>query len=310
MKQPKVNLANKYQFSSLLKNPFSWMPFLYDLYRHEKIVEAISFLIWELSHILKIFKESDYLIFKEANLHSKDKNIFECFQDLSGILFLDDRIEIEEILDGWKNIFIHIDKINGKKVYYQSLLSDSRRLYKQDLSISESPCFMALFDDEITCIFVSSKNTVFVCTKGSVYHSNDEGKSFQESLKLSNPNSYILPFTGVTETPFNTIIIGEYGSVWDKQRGRWLKLPYLYYTSTEGEIWKRIDFLLKKGINKHVHIIRYCKFLNKLILTDGDNKKKLWVSDPILSDNLEKIKWKLFNRFHFEMGGAYINRRK
>ena len=301
--QPKINLASKYRFSSLLKNPLSLLPFFQDLYRHEKIAEAISFLMWELSHILKIFNQADYLVFAKNDVPSKDKYIADRSHELGEIIFFEDRNKLDKTLDGWKNIFIHIDEISGKKIYYQSLSSDSRKLHKLDLSCSDRSEFIAIFDDEITCIFVSSKNTIFVCTKGTIYHSNDDGKSFQESLKLSNPKSWVLPLTGITETPFGTVIIGEYGSIWDKKRGRWLTIPYLYYTSSQGAAWKRMDFLVDRGINKHVHIIRYCKFLNKLILTDGDNKKKLWISEPIVSADLENIKWKLFNRFHWQMGG-------
>lgn len=304
MKQkPQTNLASKYRFSSLLKNPLAWISFLHDLYKHEKITEATSFLIWELFHILKIFDRADYLIFEKLDLDSTHKNLASNSSSSSEIIFFEGRNRLEKTLDGWKNIFIHINEINGKKIYYQSLSSDSRQLYRLDLSVSEQPCFIALFDTQITCIFVSNQNTIFVCTTGTIYHSNDGGASFQESLKLSNPESWVLPLTGITETPFGTVIIGEYGSIWDARRGRWLTIPYLYYTSDRGVTWKIINFLIEQGINKHVHIIRYCKFANKLILTDGDNKKKLWISDPIISADLEKLKWNLFNRFHWQMGG-------
>ncbi|MGI0016767.1 MAG: exo-alpha-sialidase, partial [Nitrososphaera sp.] len=106
---------------------------------------------------------------------------------------------------------------------------------------------------------------------------------------------------GMTETPHRTLIIGEYGNVWDKNG--WRKLAYLYFSSDNGETWDKSDFLIKQGINKHVHLVKYSKLLNKLFVADGDNKKKLWVSDSVKSCDVKKLKMTPVNTFHIQMGG-------
>jgi hypothetical protein len=305
MRQLQPNLANKYTFGSLLTNPLYLVLFIRDLYCHQKIAEAISFLVWELFHRLKLFKKTDYLTFEQENIiDTRSNTIFQGSGEWESneILFFNSELKVERILKGWRNIFVWTEEASDKRTYWGNFLSDPNKLYKQDLEETKLPMLIAEFKNEINYVFISSENTIFVCTKGTIYCSNNNGKYFHESLKLSNEDSYILP-TGITETPFKTIVIGEYGSIWDYEKGRWLKLPYLYYTNDRGITWRKIDFLLKQGINKHIHIIKYCKLLNSLILTDGDNKKKLWVSEPILSEDLEKIRWNLFNRFHIEMGG-------
>ena len=105
----------------------------------------------------------------------------------------------------------------------------------------------------------------------------------------------------MTETPNKTLIIGEYGNVWE--RNGWRKIAYLYFSTDNGETWKKSGFLIKKGVNKHVHIIRYSQLLNKLLLADGDNYKKLWVSDSLESFDIDNPAWNPVNRFHIQMGG-------
>lgn len=106
----------------------------------------------------------------------------------------------------------------------------------------------------------------------------------------------------MTETPDKTLIIGEYGNIWD-QNG-WRKLAYLYFSSDEGETWECSDFLIHKGTNKHVHLVKYSRLFNKIFMADGDNYKKLWVSDALNSADLQDPdNWKPINKFHIQMGG-------
>ena len=78
----------------------------------------------------------------------------------------------------------------------------------------------------------------------------------------------------------------------------------MYFSSDEGKTWERSDFLIKKGVNKHVHLVKYSKLLNKVFMADGDNYKKLWISDALnLSDLSDPKKWKAVNKFHIQMGG-------
>jgi photosystem II stability/assembly factor-like uncharacterized protein len=155
--------------------------------------------------------------------------------------------------------------------------------------------------DQIKSIYVSSQNTIFVCIPGSVYLSTDNGTSFKNTLELGSPVSFFRHNNGITETPDKTIIIVEYGNIWDENG--WRKLAYMYFSSDNGETWDRSDFLIAKGTNKHVHLAKYSKLLNKIFVADGDNKKKLWISDAVDSSNSKKPHWNLVNRFHIQMGG-------
>ena len=157
------------------------------------------------------------------------------------------------------------------------------------------------FPKSIVSLFISSQQTIFVCVNGSVYKSLDSGSLFKKSLDLSSSESYFRRNYGMTETPDKTLLIGEYGNVWNQRT--WRNLAYLYFSSDNGETWELSDFLLKQGANKHVHLVWYSKLLNKLIVTDGDNKKRLWVSDSLNSIELNDPQWKLVNKFHIQMGG-------
>jgi hypothetical protein len=97
------------------------------------------------------------------------------------------------------------------------------------------------------------------------------------------------------------LIIGEYGNIWENNG--WRKLAYLYFSSDNGETWKKSDYLIRKGANKHLHIVKYSSLLNKLIVADGDNYKRLWISDSFEASDLEDPHWKPVNRFHIQMGG-------
>jgi hypothetical protein len=119
-------------------------------------------------------------------------------------------------------------------------------------------------------------------------------------LELGSGESFFRHNNGMTETPDRTLIIGEYGNVWE-QKG-WRKLAYLYFSSDEGETWDRSDFLIEQGANKHVHLVKYSKSLNKLFMADGDNYKRLWVSDS-LGTSARNPKWNSVTKLHIQMGG-------
>jgi hypothetical protein len=102
--------------------------------------------------------------------------------------------------------------------------------------------------------------------------------------------------------PDGTLWIAEYGNVWEK-RG-WRKLAYLYFSQDGGETWQKSDFLIQKGTNKHVHLIKYSPTFNRLLMADGDNMKKLWITEEIGPQFLaNEVQWTPVNRFHIQMGG-------
>jgi hypothetical protein len=196
----------------------------------------------------------------------------------------------------WKRLFF-----NSQGEIYGCLYPEDQDLYKS-IDNGKSVVFVKRFPEQIKSLFISSQNTIFVCIKGAVYKSSDGGASFKKSLVLGSPESFFRHNNEMTETPDQTLIIGEYGNVWEKTS--WRKLPFLYFSSDEGETWERSDFLIDKGTNKHVHIVKYSKLFNKVYMADGDNYKKLWVNDSFsLADLKNPDKWKPVNKFHIQMGG-------
>ena len=67
------------------------------------------------------------------------------------------------------------------------------------------------------------------------------------------------------------------------------------------------DFLLRQGVNKHIHLVQYSPLLNALFLTDGDNKKQAWINTALSHfDSPSTTKndgWNLLNRYHHQTGG-------
>ncbi|UCF27880.1 MAG: exo-alpha-sialidase [Chloroflexota bacterium] len=184
-------------------------------------------------------------------------------------------------------------------VIYGCLYPDDKNIYKS-IDNGKSVTFLQSFPDKVKSIFITSQNSIFVCVKGAVYKSSDSGNSFKKVLELGSPISFFRHNNGMTETPNNTLIIAEYGNIWENNT--WRKLAFLYYSFDGGDSWERSEFLIDKGTNKHAHLVKYSIALNKIFMADGDNKKKLWISDPILSSEHEP-KWELVNKFHIQMGG-------
>jgi hypothetical protein len=277
-----------------------WGPFLFarDVYEYGKVRELASFMVWELCHKLRLFPKRRYLRFNNSEvltLENEKLNGLD-FTEKIGHFFSRRGLGLISSGHNWKLLFI-----NNNKEIFGTLYPNDRDLYKS-IDNGKSIIFVKRFPEAVKSIFISNQNTIFVCVKGSVYKSSDDGASFEKSLDLGSSESFFRHNNAMTETPDKTLIIGEYGNVWTK-RG-WTKLAYLYFSSDNGETWDRSDFLLKQGTNKHVHLVKYSKSLNKIFVADGDNKKKLWVSDPLKSSDLTNPnKWKPVNKFHIQMGG-------
>lgn len=282
-------------FEKKLVNPFF---FARDVYKTGKFRELVSFIVWELFHKLRLFPKKKYLKFgngetltlENARLSDLD------FSEKINHFFSSKGLNIISAAHNWKLLFIGS---NGE--IFGCLYPDDGDLYKS-IDNEKSIIFIKRFPARIKSMFVSSENTIFVCAKGAVYKSSDRGGSFKKSLDLGSSESFFRHNNAMTETPDKTLIIGEYGNIWDKNG--WRKLAYLYFSSDDGETWDRSDFLIKQGTNKHVHLVKYSGLLNKILMADGDNYKKLWVSDSLNSSDLKNPnKWKPVNRFHIQMGG-------
>lgn len=271
--------------------------FVREAYRSEKLSELTSFVVWELFHKFGLFPKKEYLEFDNSEVLTLGN---ERLDDLdssenSDRFFRSRGLGVVRSHHNWKILFI-----NKNKEIFGCLYSDDTKLYKS-IDNGKSLIFLNTFPQIIQSIFVSSQNTIFVCVKGAVYKSTDNGNSFVKSLDLSSEESLFRRNYGMTETPSKTLIIGEYGNLPIKQG--WQNLAHLYFSSDGEETWERSDFMKKAGANKHIHFVWYSKLLNKIIVADGDNKKRLWVSDELNSFDFKNPKWKLINKFHIQMGG-------
>jgi len=161
--------------------------------------------------------------------------------------------------------------------------------------------FIDSFREPIKAIFVSSRQVTFVCIKGGVYRRLPNGSSFVRVLDFASPESFFRHNNGMTEMPDGTLVIGEYGNVWN--HNGWKNLAYLYSSSNDGMNWNPSDFLIRRGTNKHVHVVKYISLLKKLFVADGDNRKRLWMADARKVGDWHDTKWTFANRFHIQMGG-------
>jgi photosystem II stability/assembly factor-like uncharacterized protein len=282
-------------FERKVQNPFL---FARDIYQYSKFRELASFIVWELLHKLRLFPKEKYLKFNHGQvltLENDSLNELDFSQKIDH-LFKSRELNIVSSDHNWKLQFI-----NNNGEIFGCLYPDDRDLYKS-IDHGKSIAFVNRFPQRIKSIFISSQNTLFVCVQGAVYKCSDRGVSFKKVLDLGSSTSYFRHNNEMTETPDQTLIIGEYGNTWEKNG--WRKLAYLYFSSDEGETWERSDFLINKGTNKHVHLVKYSKLFNKVFMADGDNYKKLWVCDSSNASDLQNPdKWKPVTKFHIQTGG-------
>lgn len=288
------------RYSALIEKKGVKNPILFarDIYEYGKLSELVSFAVWELFHKLRLFPKEKYLEFSDAEVFPLENERLseDDFGERLGHSFRRRGLSITRCGHGWKLLFV-----NSNQDIFGCLYPDDRSLYRS-IDHGSSVAFVKRFPESIKSIFISSQNTIFVCVKGTVYRGSDCGDSFEKSLDLGSQESFLRHNNAMTETSGGTLLIGEYGNVWG--RNGWMKLAYLYFSFDNGATWERSDFLIEQGVNKHVHLVKYSKSLNKLFVADGDNKKKLWVSDVSGSSDLRDPKrWKAVNRFHIQMGG-------
>lgn len=286
------------QYSTLfekkgMKRLFS---FVQDVYKSGKSREIVSFIVWEIFHKFGLFPKRDYLVFDKREAIKLDgKNLVNSEFDATMTQFFAGRGLHSVKCDlNWKILYFHNGEIFG------CLYPDDCNLYKS-MDGGKTVVFVNRFPERIKSIFISSQNTIFVCLKGAVYKSSDQGTSFEKTLDLGSPISFFRFNNAMTETPNKILLAGEYGNIWDKSG--WRKLAYLYMSSDDGRTWKKSDFLIQQGTNKHVHIVMYSRLLNRVMVADGDNYKRLWLSDPLGVADFECPNWKPVNQFHIQMGG-------
>jgi hypothetical protein len=278
-----------------VQNPFA---FVYDIYKYGKFSELVSFAVWELLHKLRLFPKAKYLQLTNSGTLTlaKEKLDHSDFSAKLDRFFSSRALSIVRCDHSWKVLFTTNDGELFGCVY-----PDDTDLYKS-VDNGESIIFVKRFPERIKSIFVSRNNTIFVCVEGAVYRSSNNGESFAKVLDLGSSVSFFRHNNGMTETPDGALIIAEYGNVWTDKG--WQKLAYLYLSADNGETWHSSDFLIKGGTNKHVHLVKYSRLFNKIFMADGDNYKKLWVSDALTAADLQDAdRWEPVTRFHIQTGG-------
>ena len=276
------------------KNLFS---FVHDVYKSGKSREIVSFIIWELFHKLKLFPKADYLTFNnhQALTFENERLSSSDFHQKLDNFFSSRGLRVTSSDHNWKVLF----KNNDGEIF-GCLYPDDQDLYKS-IDHGKSILFVKRFPERIKSIFISSQKTIFVCVLGAIYKSSEDGVTFKKTLDLGSSASFFRFNNAMTETPDKTLMIGEYGNIWDKTG--WRNLANLYYSFDHGETWQTSDFLKRQGTNKHVHIVGYSKLLNRLLVADGDNYKRLWISGSLDTLDFENPTWKAVNKFHIQMGG-------
>lgn len=260
------------------------------------MVELISFVVWELFHFFRVLNP---ILFRP---------------EISLVLNSQTNQDFDEIYDNLKKSLLtkemYVSPLSGISAFRMAFFVTQNegwgclktnindlihfRLEAEKVSILHTYSFPR----RIESLYVLKSGHILVCVGGKIFRSDSCGEVFEEVLVMSHLKSTFLFFTGITALPNGNLIMGEYGNIWEDKKG-WMNIANLYYSKDEGKTWAKDNFLIKEGVNKHIHIIRYLSNCKTLVLTDGDNKKQLWV-DEICG---EKPNWRLITKFHLQMGG-------
>lgn len=272
--------------------------FLRDARKSGKIAELLSFAVWEVCHRLHLFGLLGYRSLRFTHIEPirlTNQSIESAeFRENLERFFENDRRCLSMTGRQWKSVYIDQDN-----VMYGRLADDDTCLFRSEDG-GDTATLIAKFDDTIKSLFVTRNGTILVSVKGAVYRRSSRVDRFERSLELSTPESFVRHNNGFTEGPNGRILVGEYGNVWTEKG--WKALAYWYSSLDEGATWERSGFLIERGANKHVHMIRFSSALNRLLMTDGDNKKRLWITDEMGSTS-EEPTWNLKTPFHLRMGG-------
>ena len=261
-----------------------------NLFRAKKIMELFSFLYWEIKYTLSFYKNNDILKFLDADPLYELKHI---------------KKKINIVSSGYNitnNKYNWSYSVENFKSLWGCLFEDETKLCQLISKDKLVECYQ--FDNKITGLYIDKLNNIYTCVKGIIYKSKDDGHTFNKVLKLSTENSYFLK-DAFTETPSGELFIGEYANIW--KNNEWVFVGYLYHSKDHGDNWETLDFLKHQNVNKHIHIIKWSNTINGLILSEGDNKKRIWVSRSTANlntaSNISYDGWEKVNKYHIQKGG-------
>lgn len=264
--------------------------FLVDIYHSNKIMELMSFIIWEIKYQLCFYKKSDFVKFID------DKPL-QFLSSINTVSITSHLFLILKCKYNWQLMSLSSDNV----VFGCTYNEPSLLLY---FAADETPIKCFEFGHKIENIFIDKSDNIFICSGGVLFKSNKKDLNFIPVLNFSSFTSYFRP-ESITENLKGEIFIGEYAN--NKNGKKWKFAGFIYHSTNNGDTWTKIDFLKKQGINKHIHILKWSNQIQALILTDGDNKKGLWVNKSRNQfDKISKISengWRKVNRFHIHKGG-------
>lgn len=298
-----MDLSSKYFTSLNLKNPNlvkAALAFIFSVYRVGKVTELFSFAYWEIRHQLRLYHTNKYIKFTtDVCLLLSPEETFQNNSPIVSEYLQRYKMSFEPVEFDWKYCFV----TSNNELWGSRYSRPNALFYNSD---KNSPFELAYeFQHPITSLFISTSGFIFVCSNATVFKSSDNGRTFTSVVQLSSSISYFLFNNGMTETPDGTLIIGEYGSVWTGNT--WQNLAFIYYSHDHGETWAKTNFLVREGTNKHVHLVKYSKFLRSVLLTDGDNKKRIWINRTYsnFTERASRLQsgWCLVNKFHHQTGG-------
>ncbi|GGA11511.1 hypothetical protein GCM10008018_65770 [Paenibacillus marchantiophytorum] len=270
--------------------------FILYLFINKKFEEFLSFLVWEIVHFLKINRKNVIHLMNISSLKYSDEEMLD--RDKFNWKIEGGTCELLPV--SWTLVYIVSNE--------EMLGVANNRLNVLVRSNNEGTTYTDVFTFSscIDAIYVSHNYNIYVCSDGNVYKSKDNGATFNVVLQLSTPHSVFIHNYGITEDDKGTIFLGEYANVWVEKKG-WKNVAYIYYCPNNSENFTRSDFFIKEGANKHIHMIRYCSYLKKLFVTDGDNKKRVWINDSMqnysVRSSANQRGWRLINKRHIDTGG-------
>jgi len=287
------HLAEKKGLDRLFHIALAFFPLTIDVLKSGKLREIISFAVWEAKYKLGLYRKKDFITFDAQTPFVINQGDVVADFDFSAVT---ENAPYEiKLTRNWKVLYR-----DSTDTIYGCLANENRVLYKSEDN-GETLQKLHTFERVISAIFISKEDVIFVDTKGDIFKSSDKGAHFTLSLELSERDSSIFHHYGMTQIPSGELLVGEYGNV--AKEGLWANIAYIYGSSDLGESWERSDFLKRQGVNKHIHMIKYSHLLDQVVLSDGDNKKQIWLSGPLENFDFMTHKWRLKTHFHLQMGG-------